>query len=118
MATRQDLVEVENAANEDNDLHIELEDTSKKLKSMVKHMSEHQGHPEEDFQEKWSHLKQRIKDSSLDLELDHAQEVIRALSGHTETSSSKLFYFVLVNVTLAFGILLWYKAKPTYSYSR
>ena len=118
VATRQDFAEIEQAAGEDNELHVELEDTRQKVKRMVSHLIEHQGHPEEDFGEKWAHLKRIIEDSSVDLELDHMKDVVSALSAHTEHSDSKLYYFILLNLSMVAAILLWYKAKPSYSYSR
>lgn len=118
VATRADIDEVNSASSEDSDLHTELEDTNTKLQNLVKHMNRAQGHPDEDFEEKWDHLKKVIGDSSLDDELDHVKDVISALSSHHEAAQSKLFYFVMVNLTLLFGILLWYSKKNSYSYSR
>ena len=118
VATRQDFGEIEAAAAEDNDLHVELEETSAKIKKVVKHMATHQGHPDDDLALHWERLRTVIRDSSLDGDLDHISAVVTALKSHTESSSSKLFYFIMVNLLLLFSILLWYKAKPSYSYSR
>ncbi len=118
VATRQDLEEISTAAGEDNDLHLELEDTSKKVQDLVKHLGDIQGHPEEDgsgFDRRWKALRAVMDDSSLDSELDHIKEVIATLKSHSETSSSKLFYFIMINLSLLLGILLWSRAKSTYT---
>ncbi len=117
VATRQDMEEIQTAAGEDNELHLELEDTTKKVHSLVKHMSAAQGHPEEDFEEKWNHLRKVISDSSLDQELEHAKDIVRTLTGHTEAASSSLWFFILLNAAFLLGLLLW-RSKGGYSFPR
>jgi chromosome segregation ATPase len=117
VATRQDLEEIQNAAGEDNELHLELEDTTKKVQSLVKHMSAAQGHPEEDFEEKWGRLRKVVSESSLDQELDHVKEIVRTMTSHTEAASSSLWFFILFNAALLLGLLLW-RSKGGYAFPR
>ena len=112
------LRQVTNAAGEDNELHLELEDSKRKLVDLLKNL--HLVGEDEDaavgVDEQWQGLRSVITDSSIDAELDHVREVISTLQSHSVHASSKLYYFVILNMILFLGIFLWSRAKSSYSY--
>jgi hypothetical protein len=119
VATRQDMQEIELASGEDNDVHVELEDTTEKLRKVLKYMLDHQGDPESNLVESWERLKKTVQESSIDSELDYSAKIIDALRMHSENSSSSLYHFIMLNTILLAAIWLWWRSKaPSYSYSR
>ncbi len=110
-------LEIQTAAGEDNELHMELEDSTKKLQELLKHMSDVQGNPEDDFSIHFENLRKAISTSSIDGDLKHLQEIVKALTGHTEAATSSLWFFILLNLVLLLGLLLW-RTKGSYQFPR
>lgn len=77
-----------------------------------------QGQPEDDFHGHWENLRKSISASSLDGDLKHVQEVVKTLTGHTEAASSSLWFFILLNLVLLLGLLLWRTKGSGYSFPR
>jgi len=121
VASRQDLEEITIAAGEDNTVHVDLEDASRKLEDMMNHLHEIKGgeHVTEGaaVEAEWKRMSATIADSSLSKELINMKRIVETLQKYRKMQDNSLFYFVLLNVCIVAVLLTWWsRAKTSLSY--
>lgn len=118
IASRLDLEEVAQAANEDNNLHVELEEAVRKLEEMMSHVQDIKGGEEDggSVEAEWKRLMSVVDSSSVEKELDHVKSVVEALRRYHGNTDSSLYYFVVLNLSFVLAVLLWWSRASSRGY--